>query len=241
MRAVSDYRIDLAASPDEGGIARTAAAVFDRVWRCAFTAPGFCLLDLGPAVDSHKLRTLMLRLKERLGEVCLARTGRRFALRSVGRFDQQETTKFHLDGGPEASLLMLGYEASRVRSRLALADYTRCAFDLGITPERFLHEHNPMFAPGARLLEPYVTEVRQAAAEHLQILLINNSWLPFTPARTNPLGVMHRAEMLNPSAAETRIVNSAMLELADPATPEAVDVAKQDEFVRTDAISQKLY
>jgi hypothetical protein len=241
MRAVSDYRIDLTASPDEGGVARAAEGVYDRVWRFDFAAPGFCLLDLGPAVDSHNLRRLMLRLKERLGEVCLSRTGRRFALRSVGRFDQQETTRFHLDGGPEASLLMLGYEPSRVGSRLSLADYTRCAFDLGITPERFLHEHNPMFAPGARLLASYVTEVQQAAPEHSQILLINNSWLPFTPARTNPLGVMHRAEMLTPSTTERRIVNSAMLELADPAAAEAVDAAKQDDFVRTDAISQKLY
>jgi hypothetical protein len=241
MREVSDYRIDLTSSPDRGGVARAAAAVFERVWRYDFAAPGFCLLDLGPAVDSNGLRGLMLLLKERLGEVCRARTGRRFALRAVGRFDQQETTKFHLDGGPEASLLMLGYEPSRVASRLSLADYTRCAFDLGITPERFLHEHNPMFAPGARLLANYVTEVQQAAPAHSQILLINNSWLPFTPARTNPLGVMHRAEMLNPSAAETRIVNSAMLELADPAAAEAVDACRQEEFVRTDAISQKLY
>ena len=241
MRAVADYRIDLTAAPNADGIARTAAAVFERAWRFDFTQPGFCLLDLGPGVDSHTLRALMLHLKDRLSEIAVARTGRRFAVSSVGRFDQQETTKFHLDGGPEAAPLMLGYEPLRVASRLSLADYTRCAFDLGITPERFLHEHNPMFAAGARLLEPYVTEVQQAPAEHSQVLLVNNSWLPFTSDRTNSLGVMHRAKILSPSPSELRIVNSVMLVAADPASADAVDVGRQQEFVQTEAISQKLY
>lgn len=85
---------------------------------------------------------------------------------------------------------MLGYEPSRVTSRLFLADYSRCAFDLGITPRQFLEEHNPMYDRGEQELAPYVTEVRQAGAGHAQVLLINNNSLPFAGDGTNPLGVL---------------------------------------------------
>jgi hypothetical protein len=240
MRSPEEYVIDLSADPTPAGVSAAAPAVFERVWRFDFTRPGFCLIDLGPALDSHALRALMLRLKDRLSELSLGRAGRRFVVRSAGRFDQQETTKFHLDGAPPHSLLLLGYEPSRVRSHLALADYTRCAFDLGITPQRFLEEHNPMFAPGERLLAPYATELPDEAAR-ARLLLINNSTLPFAPGASNPLGVMHKAEVVNPTPSERRVVNSVMLEGAEAAAPDAVDAARLDEFVRTDALSQRLY
>ena len=73
----------------------------------------------------------------------------------MARFDQQETTKFHLDGAPEQSMLMLGYEPSRVVSRLFLADYTRAASDLGITPQLFLTEFNPMYRAEIEKLSPH--------------------------------------------------------------------------------------
>ena len=47
----------------------------------------------------------------------------------MGRFDSQTTTKFHLDGAPDEAFLMLGYEASPVRSELAIADYSKAARD----------------------------------------------------------------------------------------------------------------
>ena len=34
-----------------------AEKVYEEVWRFDFTAPGFCLLDAGPGVDSHALRS----------------------------------------------------------------------------------------------------------------------------------------------------------------------------------------
>ena len=46
---------------------------------------------------------------------------------------------------------------------------------------------------------------------HSRILLVSNSSLPFTEARTNPLGVMHKAIIVTPDDAERRIVNSTML------------------------------
>ncbi len=59
------YVFDISEAPQDL-IAARVGATFDAVWRFDFSAPGFCLLDLGPAVDSHLLRALMLDLKERL-------------------------------------------------------------------------------------------------------------------------------------------------------------------------------
>jgi len=64
----------------------------------------------------------MLDLKKGWSEVSVRRGRLPFTFRSLARFDQQETTKFHLDGAPEQSMLVLGYEPSRVQSRLPTAD-----------------------------------------------------------------------------------------------------------------------
>jgi hypothetical protein len=231
------YVFDISGTPQDL-IAAKAGAILDAVWRFDFSAPGFCLLDLGPAVDSHLLRALMLDVKERLSEVVSRRCGVRFAYRSLGRFDQQETTKFHLDGAPDQSLLVLGYESSKIRSRLSLADYARCAHDLGIEPKRFLDEFNPMYRKGEELLARYVTELPQPEEGHARILLINNSSLAYTEARTNPLGVLHRAEIIDPDESERRIVNSLMLTTGHP---EEVGEETLRSFVATEEISQKLY
>lgn len=214
-----------------------AESVYEAVWRFDFAAPGFRWLDAG-AVDSHALRAWMVGLKERLSEVNVRRTGRGFAFRSLGRFDQQETTKFHLDGAPDQSLLMLGYEPSGVRSRLSLADYTRAAHDLGLTPQRFLAAHNPMYRAGEERLAGYVAELPPPPAGHAGILLVNNSSLPYTPARTNALGVLHKAEILNPTAAARRVVNSALLVVGEA---DEIGPDRQHEFVTTDRLSPKAY
>jgi hypothetical protein len=180
----------------------------------------------------------MVDLKRRLSEIGVSRGRGRFVYRSMARFDQQETTKFHLDGAPEQSMLMLGYEPSRVRSRLFLADYSRAAFNLGITPQQFLHDFNPMYRKGEDLLGRYVTELPQPHDGHSRILLVNNSSLPFAEARTNPLGVMHKAIIVTPNDAERRIVNSTMLTVGDG---DEIGVDRQEEFVATDEISQKVY
>ncbi len=230
----SAYRLELPDMPD----AAVAERVFDLVWRCDFAAPGFCLLDAGRGVDSHTLRLWMVRLKEQLSELGADRGSGRFVYRSLARFDQQETTKFHLDGGPERSMLMLGYEPSRVRSRLMLADYTRAAFDLGITPQQLLHEFNPMYRRGAELLERYVTELPAPADGHARVLLVNNSTLPFTEDRANPLGVMHKADIIDANEAERRIVNSTLLVIGDA---EEIGPEQPQAFVATDRISEKKY
>lgn len=232
-----DHHLSFVSTPDRAIFPTIAERVFDLVWRFDFTAPGFCLLDAGPGIDSHTLRSWIVDLKQRLSEVGVRRGGKPFAFRSMARFDQQETTKFHLDGAPEQSMLVLGYEPSRVHSRLFLADYTRAAFDLGITPQQFLSDFNPVYRRGEELLGRYVTELPQPDESHARILLINNSSLPFTEARTNPLGVMHKAEIITPMVSERRIVNSTMLFTEG----DEIGQELQDEFVRTDKISPKAY
>jgi hypothetical protein len=232
VRSEAEYALKLAPTPD----ADVAERAFGLTWRFDLDGPGFCLLDAGPEIDSHSLRQAILTLKERLSDLCFRRTGRRLLFRSMARFDQQETTKFHLDGAPDQSMLMLGYEPSQVHSRLFLADYTRAAYDLGITPQQFLQDYNPMYRRGEELLARYVTELPQPEPGHSRILLINNSSLPFTEARTNPLGVMHKAVIVTPNEAERRIVNSTMLVTEG----EEIAADKQEEFVRTDKISQKV-
>jgi hypothetical protein len=233
MHSPTRYALNPASTLDPAG----AEHVFDLVWRFDFDSPGFCLLDADSRIDSHALRRAMLTLKERLSDVCGQRTGRRLLFRSLARFDQQETTKFHLDGAPEQSMLMLGYEPSRVHSRLFLADYTRAVFDLGITPQQFLDDYNPMYRRGEELLGRYTTELPQPQPGRARILLINNSSLPFTDDRTNSLGVMHKALIVTPNEAERRIVNSTLLVTED----EEVPGETQEEFVRTDKISPKVY
>ena len=138
-----------------------AEAVYDLVWWAEFTAPGFAVLEIPPGPDLHTLRSWMVDVKGLLNEVGVQRGWGSFVYRSMARFDQQETTKFHLDGAKEQSLLMLGYEPSKVRSRHFLADYSRGEFDLGITPQQFLSDFNPMYKKGEDLLGRYVMELPQ--------------------------------------------------------------------------------
>ena len=219
---------------------KTAFEIFNLVWRFDFGAPGFYLTDFGAAVDSRTLRFAMVSLKAQISET-LARTGKQFVYRSMGRFDQQVTTRFHLDGAPPESMLMLGYEPSNVRSRLFIADYTRCAFDLGLTPGQFMDDLNPMFHRGEDALSGYITELPLPEEGHSGILLINNSLLPYTDARTNPLGVMHKAEIINPNEKERRVVNSIMLATADISVPDRIGQQQESVFVSTDKISPSIY
>jgi hypothetical protein len=125
-----------------------------------------------------------------------------------------------------------------MHSRLSLADYTHAAFDLGITPQRFLHEFNPMYRRGEELLGRYATELPQPDEGHSRILLVNNSSLAFSKERKNPLGVMHKAIIVTPDEAERRIVNSTMLSVGEG---NEIGQEQQEEFVTTDQISKKNY
>jgi len=214
--------------------------LFDDIWRTDFSHPGFVVLEVPPESDSHALRAQMIEIKRQLSAIAQARTGERFTALSLGRFDQQVTTRFHLDGAPERSLLMLGYEPSEIRSRLSLADYTRVAFERGITPVEFLRDFNPMFSAGAELLVGSISEVPPQLPGRSRIVLINNCSLPFSETAGHPLGVLHQAQILNPDQSRSRIVNSMMLTVTRE--PESTDERQRDaEFIATTQLSPNLY
>src|SRR5262249_34488662 len=107
--------------------ARLAPAVF----RTDFTAPGYALLDLGTSQTPHDFRALLAGVGGALAREYRRRHGGELLFHSVSRFDQQAQTRPHRDGGPDASLLILGYEPTEVVSRVSLMDYSRAAFDRG--------------------------------------------------------------------------------------------------------------
>lgn len=87
-----------------------------------------------------------------------------------------------------------------------MADYSKCAFDLKITPEEFLERHNPMYEEGLELLSPYIFKLSEFDTSVYQILVVNNSNCPFETENPRWLGVLHGA-VVQQSAAP-RIINS---------------------------------
>lgn len=224
------YLTDLDGLPSLADLSALAGRVFAQVFRRDFSAPGVALISLGREVGSQELRRFMATLKDELG----ARAGP-LVYRSLARFNQQVTTKYHLDGGPEESYLMLGYEPSEVASALSVADYTRAAHDWGITPRALLHDHNPMYARNEQRLLPYVTALAAFDPSRANVLVINNSSLPYAPGGSHALGVMHQATILTPRPDRGRVVNSSML--VRPGAPDAASEEEVRQFLETDAVA----
>lgn len=214
--------------------------IYSRVCRHDFSQPGFVLINLPTIQDSRQLRREMVLLKESLEVVHRTRTGKHFAYTSMGRFDQQVTTKPHRDGGPDESVLLLGYEPTSVRSRLCMADYSKCAFDMGLDPSELLRKHNPMYADGEQMLADYTTQLEGVDPACFQILVINNSCVPFRQDDQGLLGVLHEAIIENPNPSATRIVNSTMIASVAVDATEAITEEMQEHFLTTDDISKSV-
>ena len=114
----------------------------------------------------------MVDVKREMAVIHSSRADETLVYLSVSRFDQQETTKPHLDGGPDECFLMLGYEPSEISSELEITDYSKCAFDLGLSPKEFMTKHNPLFKSGHDLLRAYVTRIPCFSRNDFQIVSI---------------------------------------------------------------------
>ena len=237
----SDYLLDLAVSHGEAGWDRLAVDLYRRVFRTDLSHSGFAVLNLPPGTDSHELRRTMMHLKRTLAERFGADSGRRLAFHSLGRFNQQHTTKPHRDNAPNESVLMLGYEPTPVLSRFFVADYTACAADLGLSPDEFLATHNPMYAAGQDLLTPYTTELIEICGQRPQIVLVNNSSRPADADPPGLLGMLHHAVIPQPDRAQQRIVNSTMLVALDSSDDEPLSAVDEEAFVATERISESAY
>jgi hypothetical protein len=186
-----------------------AAMVYPKVFRTDCSQPGFALINLEPEFGSQRQRHLMIGLKHALARLDHEHRGRNLVYQSLGRFDQQVTTKPHRDGGPDESILMLGYEPTVVPSRVSMSDYSQCSFDMGLTPSGLLDRHNPMFRDGRERLVDYTTELIDFDHTCFQILIINNSLASVGDQRLQ--GVLHTAEIIAPDPDQLRVVNSTMI------------------------------
>lgn len=229
------YQIALGQMPTEAETVALAKRVYTHVFRVDFTEPGFALISFPQGMESLRLRRFMLLLKDNLSTIYRRKRDRNLNGLSMTYFDQQTTTRFHLDGAPDESYLMLGYEPSGVQSRLCMADYTRAAHDLNITPLQFLTDYNPMYARGEQQLLPYITPVGRFDTHYAHVLVVNNSRQSFRPGEGNALGVMHQATIPTPDPTKSRVVNSIMLAGMDTEDDEATALAMRQGFLYPDS------
>jgi hypothetical protein len=205
-------RFAIGTPSDLRSIAEWAATL---VFRTDLSQPGFALLDLGVEYTPRHFRGYLIALVAAFDEVYRERFKRKLVYLSLGRFDQQATTRAHRDGSPDESILVLGYEPTPIISRLSLLDCVRCARDRGMTPREFLDRDNPAFGDNESLLRDYETEVAGFQSERYQILVINNSCAPLEGGRCGMLGVLHKAVVFHPQTGQNRYVNSLTLTTAE--------------------------
>ncbi|HBJ35601.1 MAG TPA: hypothetical protein DDZ51_12805 [Planctomycetaceae bacterium] len=218
-----------------------AADVYDRTCRTSFDQPGFCVVNVGDTIGSVAFRQLMADIKREMAAIHSLKTGKTLIYLSVARFDQQESTKPHLDGGPDECFLMLGYEPSEIESEIEISDYTKCAFDLGLTPKEFMAKHNPMFKAGHEMLRPYTTRVVCFSPSSFQIVCINNSSAPFSSSSAHWQGTLHTAKILAPDESKRRVINSTMIASAAPGSIDQVDEATLNHFIHTSEVKRRGY
>ena len=227
--------------PSKLDVTTLATDLYNRTCRTDFDSPGFCVLNVGTAIESVSFRQLMVDLKLAMAEIHESRSRASLVYLSAARFDQQETTRPHLDGGPEQCFLMLGYEPSSVDAELAIFDYSKCAFDLGLSPQDFMAKHNPMFQAGYDLLRPYEVRIPCFSKTDFQIICINNSSAPYSVEQPKWQGTLHTATILTPDESKRRVVNSTMIASVPLGKPEAISASHQENFIRTSTVRRKGY
>lgn len=237
VRAVSNTSFCLTFR--SGNLDQLALEVYERVCRTRFDQPGFCVVDLGADLGSRPFRQLMVDLKQEMAAIHERQTNKTLIYLSAGRFDQQTSTRPHLDGGPDESMLMLGYEPSDIAADLEISDYTRCAADMGLSPKEFMERHNPMFHAGFELLRPYATALQCFDPSVFQIVAINNSSAPIDEQHW--LGTLHTATIPNPDESKRRIINSTMLAPEPIGSRDVISADDLHEFVHTSRVRRKGY
>lgn len=210
-------------------LAFDSARLFRAVWRTSLGEPGWAVLIPPKPFDSYGIRREMLRVLIALGN----EAGKPFAVERLGRFDQQVTTKFHRDGAPDASLLILGYEPTTVRSRFFVADAHRAAERAGVGVNAFLSANNPMLPAGEAKLQSFLSEVTWPH-ELGAIVVVNNSLFPDGATPGHPLGLLHKGVIEAPDPTARRVINSL------GATPGGAGRAVSDEEVERFAVRTNL-
>lgn len=207
---------------------------FNNVFRTSIEKPGFVHLDFGTQIDSYKLRAIMIGLKKELSKFTTENFKKDLKYQWLGRFDQQVSTKYHLDNAGDQSFLMLGYEPSEIESELFLADYVKFSQDYNIEPSDYFNKYNPIFSDHETILKPYVTEVKSFKSDTYKIVLINNS---NSKSECETLGLLHMARITKPDTSLSRVINSMMLSMVNEVDKNEAEM-NEKEFKTTDIISK---
>jgi hypothetical protein len=106
---------------------------------------------------------------------------------------------------------------------------------MGITPDEFLEDFNPMYEKGLEKLASFTTEIREFDSSFFQILIVNNSSNPFSATKPRWQGVLHSATVSKDAA--PRIINSTCVAPSDSIDSVMVGPDQLADFLDKDAVA----
>lgn len=208
--------------------------IYSSVFRKSYEEYGFIIISFEQEMNSRLLRKYMVELKKELSKRCQKEFKEELDYYWLGRFNQQNTTKYHRDNAPKDSYLMLGYEPTKIGSRLFFGDYHQLVTKHNIPIDKYYELHNPIFKDGEDLLIPYINEVKDFDKSTYKIVLLNNSDL----GSNKTFGVLHKAEIINQDLTQPRVINSIMLYLKPLNEPSLKSEEEEISFLETEEISK---
>lgn len=208
--------------------------IYKSVFRKNHEESGFIVILFEGEMNSKLLRKYMVEIKQALSQKCQDVFNQELDFYWLGRFNQQNTTKYHRDNAPKDSFLMLGYEPTEIQSKLSFADYHQLITKENISIDKYYELYNPIFKNSEELLKPFITEVKDFDNRTYKIVLMNNSDLN----SNKTFGVMHKAEIVEKDLNQSRVINSMMLYLKPINKPNYKTKEEEIEFLETDEISE---
>lgn len=203
--------------------------IYDAVFRDSTNQPGFFFHDFGKQLDSKSFRQWMVELKNRLSDICGIRASKQLNYQSLGRFNHQHSSGFHRDNTEEAhSFLMLGYEPTRVDSKVYVADYSKLIEEQNMSLETYFDRIKNVYTTNNdHLLSPYIFELAPFPKEHYRILLLNNN----KSFEEKTFGVFHRAEVAKSLKGDERVINYMMVYLCEKSSIEYHSPSDIEDFI----------
>lgn len=210
-------------------------AAYNAVFRSSTREAGYYFWDFGQQINTHTLRETMVYLKNELSLLCERHLNKQLYFQSMGRFNHQHASKLHRDSAPSHSFLMLGYEPTKVDSRVYIADYSRYMADQNISIERYFGD-NPQanVVDSDKIPAAYTKEIRPFPKDHYRLLLINNSKSLETPS----YGIFHGAEIPQMLKGEDRVIDYMMTRLDDKDAEETYDEPAVKDFIESTKIDR---
>jgi len=209
--------------------------IYDAVFRESTNQPGYYFQDFGKLIDSKIFRQRMVELKNGLSKICELRLNKELNYQGAGRFNQQNTSRFHRDTAEEHAFLMLGYEPTKVDSKVYVADYSKHIESQNMSVETYFGgDEDVNTADDDQLLLPYITQLAPFPKNNYRLLLLNNS----KSFKENTFGVFHRGEVLQKIEGEDRILNYMLLHFRNRTIEKNQEEQVSLNFVNTDKVAR---